>query len=63
MVKALKVPKFDAAFMAARSNDSLVAVMTHGGKNMKGFSGKLKPEEMKAIAAYMHEMTSSKAAQ
>src|SRR6266704_3009887 len=50
LAKQQKIPKWDAAFLTVRSDDSLVAVMKHGGKNMKGFAGKLKPDEMTAIA-------------
>ena len=60
LAKQMKIPRFDAAFMGSRSKDSLVAVMTHGGKMMKGFAGKLQPAEMAAIAAYLKEMPAAK---
>jgi mono/diheme cytochrome c family protein len=52
--KDIKV--FDAAFLAARSDDSVLAVLKHGvkdGKEMKSFKEKLTPEEMVAVAKYV----------
>ena len=60
LAKQMKIPTFDAAFIGARSKDSLVAVMTHGGKVMKGFAGRLKPEEMAVIATYLKELPAAK---
>ena len=45
----------DAKFMASRPADSVVAVLTHGTKNMKPLKGKLTPEEMAAVAKYVRE--------
>jgi mono/diheme cytochrome c family protein len=56
LAKQLKIPKWDAAYIAARSDDSLVRVMKHGGKNMKGLDGKMTPQEMEAVAKYVHGM-------
>ncbi|MBI4500990.1 MAG: c-type cytochrome [Gemmatimonadetes bacterium] len=54
--KQLKIPKWDAAYLAARSDDSLVRVMKQGGKVMKGFEGKMTPQQMEAVAKYIREM-------
>lgn len=46
----------DAAFLADRSDDSLLAVLRHGakdGKEMKSFKEKLSAEEMAAVVSYM----------
>ena len=52
-----KIPTLDAAFVAARSDDSVVAVLTHGvGKDMKSFKEKLTPEEMRAVARYLRTL-------
>ncbi|MBI4501578.1 MAG: cytochrome c [Gemmatimonadetes bacterium] len=56
LAKQLKIVKWDAAYISARSEDSLVAVMKHGGKNMKGFDGKMTPVEMAAVAKYVKGM-------
>jgi mono/diheme cytochrome c family protein len=63
LAKQQKIPKFDAAFIAARSDDSLVHVMTHGGKNMKPLQGKMSPAEMAAVAKYLRELTAENPAQ
>ena len=63
LAKQQKIPKFDAAYIEARSDDSLVQVMKHGGKNMKGLDGKMSPAEMAAVAKYMRQMTAEKPAQ
>ncbi len=50
------IKAFDAAFVAARSDDSVVAVLKRGvkdGKEMKSFKEKLTPEEMLAVAKYV----------
>ncbi|MBI4545136.1 MAG: cytochrome c [Gemmatimonadetes bacterium] len=53
------LPTFDSAFIAARSNDSIVGVLKHGkGKNMKSFKDTLKPEEMAALARYVRSLGS-----
>ena len=52
-----KIAKFDAAFMAKRSEDSVVKVLTKGkSEDMKSFKDKLKPDEMAAVAKYVHEL-------
>ncbi len=56
-----KYPKIktlsDAAFLAARSNDSIVAVLNKGvGRDMKSFKDKLTAEEMEAIAKYVRTL-------
>ncbi|HEU4989351.1 MAG: cytochrome c [Gemmatimonadota bacterium] len=52
-----KIPTFNAEFIAAHSQDSIVKVLTHGkNEDMKSFADKLKPDEMKAVAAYVHEL-------
>jgi mono/diheme cytochrome c family protein len=51
-----KIPTFDATFLAARSQDSIVAVLRHGvGKDMKSFKDKLTAEEIAAVAKYVLE--------
>jgi mono/diheme cytochrome c family protein len=60
LAKQQKIPKLDSAFVSARSDDSLTHVMKRGGKNMKGFDGKLSAEEMTAVAKYLRELTSAK---
>ncbi len=50
------IKAFDAAFLGARSDDSLVAVLKHGakdGKEMKSFKEKLSADEMGAVVKYM----------
>jgi mono/diheme cytochrome c family protein len=50
------IKAFDAAFLAARSDDSLLAVLKHGakdGKEMKSFKDKLSPQEMAAVVKYV----------
>jgi len=61
LAKQMKIPAFDAAFVAARSADSVEAVIKHGGKSMKGFAGRLTPDEVKAVAAYVRELAPAKA--
>jgi hypothetical protein len=57
-----KVPKiytFDAAFVAARSDDSVVKVLTKGkDEDMVSFKDKMKPAEMMAVAKYVRELGS-----
>ncbi|MHB0947567.1 MAG: c-type cytochrome [Gemmatimonadaceae bacterium] len=51
-----KIPTMDAAFLAKRSTDSLLAVLQNGaGKDMKSFRSKLSRDEMQAIVAYLRE--------
>lgn len=56
-----KIPVLaDSAFMATLSQDSIVAVISHGardGKQMKPFKGKLTPDEMAAIARYVQTLS------
>jgi len=58
-----KYPKIqtlaDPAFMSKVSDDSLVAVMKHGGKEMRSFSEKLSPAEMAAVAKYVRTLASA----
>ena len=52
-----KIATFDGAFMLKRSDDSVVKVLVKGkGEDMKTFKEKLKPEEMAAVAKYVHEL-------
>lgn len=56
MVKAMKVPTIDQASMAAQSDEAVLGVIKTGKKAMKGFEGKLSPQEMQAMVAYLREM-------
>lgn len=50
------IKAFDVAFLGARSDDSLVAVLKHGakdGKEMKSFKEKLSADEMAAVVKYV----------
>ncbi len=50
------IKTLDAALLGARSDDSLLAVLKHGGKDgkeMKSFKEKLSPEEMGAVVKYV----------
>jgi mono/diheme cytochrome c family protein len=51
------LPAFTAEFMASRSQDSVVAVLTNGTANgkKKPMKDKLTPEEMAAVAKYVRE--------
>ena len=52
-----KIATFDAAFIAKHSDDSIVTVLTKGkGEDMKPFKGKMKHEEMEAVAKYVHDL-------
>ena len=43
----------DSAYLAGRSEDSIVTVLAAGiGSDMKPYKGKLTPDEMRAIAVY-----------
>jgi mono/diheme cytochrome c family protein len=54
-----KIATFDAAFIAKRSDDSVVKVLTKGkGEDMKSFKDKMKPGEMMAVAKYVRELGS-----
>jgi mono/diheme cytochrome c family protein len=55
-----KIPVMDAAFVAARSADSIVTILTNGkGKDMKSFKEKLSPAEMRAVAEYVRSMAAA----
>lgn len=48
------LPTLDSTFLAARSDDSLVAVLRNGiGRDMKSYKDKLTPEQMRAVAKYV----------
>lgn len=52
-----KLAVFDAAFIAKRSEDSIVTVLTKGkGDDMKPFKGKLTPAEIVSVAKYVKEL-------
>jgi len=52
--KFTRIPTMDAAFFAARSDDSVVTILTNGKSDvMVSWKSKLTPDEMKAIAAYI----------
>ena len=54
MTQYKKMPTFDSTFFAARSQDSVVAVLRHGaGKDMKSFKDKLTADEITAVAKYV----------
>lgn len=44
---------FDSAFLAGRSQDSVVVVLRDGIGQMKGYKAKLTPEQMAAVATYV----------
>jgi mono/diheme cytochrome c family protein len=56
--KMEKIVIFDAAFLAKYPEDSIVKVLTKGGKSedMKSFKEKLSHEEMVAVAKYVREL-------
>lgn len=59
--KFAKLAAFDAAFMAKRSDDSVVKVLVNGkGEGMKSFKEKMNPAEMKAVALYLRELSGKK---
>lgn len=53
-----KIPNLtDSAFLASRSDDSVVVVLTKGvGRDMKSFSDKLTVDEMHAVAKYIRTL-------
>jgi len=54
-----KIATFNAAFIAARSDDSVVKILTRGkGEDMKSFKDKMTPDEMAAVAKYVRELGS-----
>jgi mono/diheme cytochrome c family protein len=49
-----RIPTMDSAFFAARSDDSVVTILTNGKSEiMVSWKSKLSVDEMKAIAAYI----------
>jgi cytochrome c oxidase cbb3-type subunit 3 len=50
------IATFDSAFLKTHSEDSVVKVMTHGGKLMKSFKDRLSPAQMVAVAKYVREL-------
>src|SRR5262245_31779790 len=60
LAKQMSIPAFDAVFAASRSDDSVVSVIRNGGKKMKGFGGKLSPDEMKAVASYVRLLANAR---
>jgi len=54
-----KIYTFDAAFIAARSDDSVVKVLTKGkNEDMVSFKDKMSAAEMLAVAKYVRELGS-----
>jgi mono/diheme cytochrome c family protein len=54
-----KIATFDAAFIAKRTDDSVVKVLMKGkGEDMKPFKDKMKMDEMMAVAKYVRELGS-----
>jgi mono/diheme cytochrome c family protein len=54
-----KIATFDDAFIAKRSDDSVVKVLMKGvgkAEDMKSFKEKMSPEEMAAVAKYVREL-------
>jgi mono/diheme cytochrome c family protein len=51
----------DTAFLAARSEDSIVSVLRHGVGKMKAFQDKLSPDEMAAVARFVKSLGSAAA--
>jgi mono/diheme cytochrome c family protein len=52
-----KIATFNAAFVASRTDDSVVKILTRGkGEDMKSFKDKMTPEEMMAVAKYVREL-------
>ena len=57
-----KIATFDAAFVAAHSQDSIVKILTKGkNEDMKSFKDKLTPAQMADVAKYVRELSSKKA--
>ena len=47
----------NAEFFATRSTDSIVTILKKGkGRDMKSFSDKLSPDEMRAVALYIQTL-------
>lgn len=54
-----KIYTFDAKFIAERSDDSVVKILTKGkNEDMVSFKDKLSPAEMMAVAKYVRELGS-----
>ena len=54
-----KIYTFDAEFIKARSDDSVVKILTKGkNEDMVSFKDKMKPDEMMAVAKYVRELGS-----
>jgi len=54
-----KIVTFDAKFIATRSDDSVVKVLTKGkSEDMVSFKDKMTPAEMAAVARYVRELAS-----
>jgi len=54
-----KIATFDAKFIAERSDDSVVKILTKGkGEDMKSFKDKLTADEMMAVAKYVRQLGS-----
>jgi len=52
--KFTRIPTMDAAFFAARSDDSVVTILLNGKSDvMVSWKAKLSPADMKAVAAYI----------
>lgn len=52
-----KIATFNAAFIASRTDDSVVKILTRGkGEDMKPFKDKMTAEEMMAVAKYVREL-------
>ena len=50
------LPVLNAEFMASRSQDSVVKVLTNGTQKMKPFKDKMTAAEMAAVAKYVGEL-------
>lgn len=52
-----KIVTFDEKFIAGRSDDSVVKILTKGkNDDMKSFKDKLSPDEMMLVAKYVREL-------
>ena len=51
-----KIPVFDAALFANRTDAELVKQITEGGEKMKPFRDKLTPDEIAAVAKYIRTL-------
>ena len=52
-----KIATFNSDFLKTHSADSIVTILTQGkNEDMKSFAKELKPDEMNAVAAYVHEI-------